>query len=91
MNTMLKCAQYVLDYDWSYQGAVMAKQKKFKLSFDEINEIFSKHDPLLMSHEAINRSTAQFGKILSPETKEKISHALKGSALMIVTCPHCGK
>lgn len=38
-----------------------------------------------------NRSCARTGILHSPQTKEKISLALKGMAVKIVMCPHCAK
>lgn len=38
-----------------------------------------------------NRSCARTGLLHSPQTKEKISLALKGVAVRIVMCPHCAK
>ncbi len=38
-----------------------------------------------------NISCARLGIRHSPQTKEKISLALKGQRVKIVTCPHCAK
>jgi hypothetical protein len=63
-----------------------------------LDAIASGNNPLQMSDKEINqhtanyrRSQARMGIPLPQETRDKISAALKGRSVAIVTCPHCGK